>query len=109
MPYVAALRETGEVVEPPRGPAPAASPAETEKVLQWLERDGVRLVTLSGEWSCPVHGAGGQQWELEPLARRAGDVAPFDEPRHLRSLHRPAGAVPSGDPRSDCSAARTAG
>ncbi len=44
MPYVAALRDTGEVVAPPVGPAPAASPEETEKILHWLERDGVRLV-----------------------------------------------------------------
>jgi DNA polymerase III subunit epsilon len=96
MPYVDALRETGEVVAPPIGPVPAASPEETEKILHWLERDGVRLVLLSGEWSCPVHGAGAQRWELEPLAARAGQVSPFDEPRPTRMLHQPPGAVPSG-------------
>jgi DNA polymerase-3 subunit epsilon len=101
MPYVEALRETGEVVEQPVGPAPAASPEETEKVLNWLEGEGVRLVQLSGEWSCPVHGAGAQRWELEPLSARASEVSPFDEPRPSRPLHQPAGAVPSGDAKSD--------
>jgi DNA polymerase-3 subunit epsilon len=96
MPYVAALRETGEVVTAPSGPAPAASPEETEKILHWLERDGVRLVSLSGEWSCPVHGAAGQRWELEPMVARATQVAPFDEPRHVRSLHQPPGAIRAG-------------
>jgi DNA polymerase-3 subunit epsilon len=108
MPYVAALQDTGEVVEQPAGPAPAASPEETEKILSWLEGAGIRLVSLSGEWSCPVHGAGGQRWELEPLAARAGDVSPFDEPRHTRSLHRPAGAIRSGDPATDNAASPTA-
>jgi DNA polymerase-3 subunit epsilon len=98
MPYVAALRDTGEVVEQPQGPALAASPEETEKVLHWLEGDGVRLVSLTGEWSCPVYGAGGQRWELEPLASRAGQVSPFDETGLPRPRHQPAGAVPSGNP-----------
>jgi DNA polymerase-3 subunit epsilon len=101
MPYVDALRETGEVVEQPSGPVPAASPEETEKVLNWLEGDGVRLVSLSGEWTCPVHGAGAQRWELEPLAVRSGQVSPFDEPRASRMLHQPPGAVPSGDAATD--------
>jgi DNA polymerase III subunit epsilon len=101
MPYVEALRETGEMVQQPVGPAPAASPEETEKVLNWLEGDGVRLVRLSGEWSCPVHGAGAQRWELEPIAARAGGISPFDEPRPSRMLHQPPGAVPSGDAKAD--------
>ncbi len=106
MPYVGALRDTGEVVDRPRGPSPAASAEEAEKVLRWLEADGVRLVSLSGEWTCPVHGAGGQRWELEPLAARAGQVSPFDEPRASRPLHRPPGAVPSGAPAGDGSDVR---
>jgi DNA polymerase III subunit epsilon len=80
------------------GRAEAARREENEKILHWLEREGVRLVSLSGEWSCPVHGAGGQRWELDAQAARAAQVSPFDEPRHLRSLHQPPGAVPSGDP-----------
>ena len=77
-PFVAALQSSGEVVEPPVLPAPAALPEETEKVLTWLEADGVRLVAMSGAWASPVHGAGGERARLEPLTSIA--VAPFDEP-----------------------------
>jgi DNA polymerase-3 subunit epsilon len=101
MPYVEALRDSGEVVERPRAPVPAASAEETERVLRWLEGDGVRLVSVLGEWSCPVHGAGAQRWQLEPLAARAGELVPFDETRSARSLHRPPGAVPSGSAASN--------
>jgi DNA polymerase-3 subunit epsilon len=66
-----------------------------------LERDGIRLVSVTGEWSCPVHGAGGQRWQLDPLAAQAGQVSPFDEPRSSRPMHRPPGAVPSGSPAMD--------
>jgi DNA polymerase-3 subunit epsilon len=73
MPYVAAARDTAEVVLPAPWPAPAALPEETEKVLRWLETTGVRLVDLEGEWTCPVGGAGGARAALEPdaVARRA--------------------------------------
>jgi DNA polymerase-3 subunit epsilon len=79
MPYVAALRDSAEVVLPAPWPAPAATPEETEKILRWLEAPGVRLVDLDGEWTCPVGGAGSARAELEPheVARRevAGFVA----------------------------------
>ncbi|WP_300401936.1 DEDD exonuclease domain-containing protein [Nocardioides sp.] len=39
------------------GPTPAASAAETERILRWLESPRVRLVDVDGEWSCPVDGA----------------------------------------------------
>ncbi len=56
--YVESLRASAEVVAPPVGPAPAAYPEETELILRWLESPGVRIVTLDGEWTCPVGGAG---------------------------------------------------
>jgi DNA polymerase-3 subunit epsilon len=61
-PYVEALRATAEQVPPPaahggRGTALAASVEETERVLAWLESEGVRLVVVDGEWSCPVRSA----------------------------------------------------
>lgn len=58
MPYIEALKATGEQVTPPSSPALAAHPEETEKVLRWLESPGVRLVDVDGTWSCPLHGAG---------------------------------------------------
>ncbi len=57
MPYVAALQASAEVVMPGTAPSPAAFPEETEKVLRWLEEPGVRLVSVDGEWTCPVGGA----------------------------------------------------
>ena len=88
-PYVAALRASAEVVEPPVLPLPAALPAETEKVLGWLESDGVRLVAVTGVWTSPVHGAGGERARLEPLAGGFHSVAPFDEPTGPGLVHRP--------------------
>jgi DNA polymerase-3 subunit epsilon len=79
-PYVEALRATGEAVSPPIPALPAALPEETEKVLSWLEQDGTRLVQMTGDWSCPVHGAGAERSRLDPLAAAIGPVDPFDLP-----------------------------
>ncbi len=88
-PYVQALRETGEAVTAPVLPAPAALAQEAEKVLGWLEGDGTRLVAVTGSWTCPVHGAGGQRAQLEPLAAGFGPVVPFDEPAGRGWARRP--------------------
>jgi len=65
-PYLEALRATGEQVpQPPPVPLPAAHPEETEQVLRWLERPGVRLVELDGEWTCPREGAAAHLARLE--------------------------------------------
>ena len=77
MPYVAAVRETAEVVLPAPWPSPAAIPEETEKVLRWLEQPGVRIVDVQGQWTCPVGGAGGARAELEPLVVSRHEVAGF--------------------------------
>jgi DNA polymerase-3 subunit epsilon len=73
MPYVAALRETGEVVVPAPPPMPAALPEETEIVLSWLEQDGVRLVSMDGSWASPVAGAAAARVRLAAAVR---DVVP---------------------------------
>lgn len=65
MPYIDALRDTCEVVQPSAAPAPAALPEEAEKVLHWLEQPGVRIVHSDGVWTCPVNGAGGSRHRLE--------------------------------------------
>jgi DNA polymerase-3 subunit epsilon len=80
MPFISALTASAEVVAPGRGPVPAATPEETEKVLRWLEAPGVRIVSLEGEWTCPVHGAGAARARLEPLAAAPRDAVGFDEP-----------------------------
>ena len=56
-PYIDALIATGETASSARGPAPAATPAETALVLDWLSREGVRLVRSSQPWAVPARGA----------------------------------------------------
>jgi DNA polymerase-3 subunit epsilon len=51
------LRATAETVVPGPGPTPAASAAETERILAWLERSDTRLVEVSAGWASPVRGA----------------------------------------------------
>ena len=82
--WVRELRDSAETVLPGPGPAPAATPDETEVVLRWLESPGVRLVHVDGEWTCPVAGSR----RLLPLLDAASDsriqVAPFDDRRDER-------------------------
>lgn len=56
--YVDQLRAGAETVLPSIGPLPAATAEESERILRWLERPGVRLIDIQGEWTCPVAGAG---------------------------------------------------
>lgn len=69
MAVVAAAVATAEVVPAPTLPAPAALTEETEKILAWLESDGVRLVELQGTWALPVAGAERARAGLEAVAR----------------------------------------
>lgn len=46
---------TAESVQPAAGPLPATTIEETERVADWLERPGVRLVDVTGDWAWPVH------------------------------------------------------
>lgn len=83
MPYIEALRTSGECVAAAAAPQPAAHPEETEQVLHWLEQPGVRLVEMDGEWACPVVGAAQARAALDPLdtLRRAMPFrTAFDEP-----------------------------
>ena len=77
MPYIDALQASAEVVAPPRPPAPAATPEETENILRWLESPGVRLVEVDGDWTCPVGRAAAVRAELEPLESARREVAGF--------------------------------
>lgn len=55
--WVRQLQASAETVVPGPGPLPASTVEEAELLLRWLESDGVRLVHVDGEWSCPVDGA----------------------------------------------------
>lgn len=92
--YLDQLCSTADTVIPGLGPAPAASAEETDKVLRWLERPGVRLADVSGDWTCPMRGAGRHHDHVrasDEARVRAGEVASggFDAPRSTRTQHRP--------------------
>ncbi|MBU4216036.1 MAG: DEDD exonuclease domain-containing protein [Actinobacteria bacterium] len=57
LPVVAALRVTGEHVPAPVPPSTAAHPEESDLILQWLARPGVRLVQIEGTFAWPVRSA----------------------------------------------------
>ncbi|MCW2812196.1 MAG: dnaQ [Friedmanniella sp.] len=50
-----AVRDTAETVSPPLPPLPAATIEETERVADWLEQPGVRLIEITGDWMWPLH------------------------------------------------------
>ncbi len=68
---------SAEQVARPVGPQPAATTEETERIAAWLERPGVRLIEIEGEWSWPLH-IGLAEGEL---ARHALDGAPVPTPQ----------------------------
>lgn len=83
------ISASAETVEPPPPPRPAASAEETERILAWLEQPGIRLVELSGEWSCPVSGAESRMaWLDTAYAARDGRLL-LDDSRRLRPTHQP--------------------
>jgi DNA polymerase III subunit epsilon len=88
--WVRGLRASGETVVPGPGPTPATTAEETEKILRWLESDGVRLVHVDGEWSCPIAGAEGHRRRLDAVEESKGSLVPFDDRRDLPVQHQPA-------------------
>ena len=84
-----ALKASAETVLPGAGPAPAATPEESEKILRWLESPGVRLVDLEGVWSCPTAGAGAHGDLLDSISASRHSLVPFDSPRTSGTLSRP--------------------
>jgi DNA polymerase-3 subunit epsilon len=87
--YVRGLRESAETVVPGPGPTPAATAEETEKVLRWMESDGVRLVHVDGEWSCPVGGATKHLRVHDVVEESRASLVPFEDRRSLRPTHQP--------------------
>ncbi|WP_110181649.1 DEDD exonuclease domain-containing protein [Nocardioides solisilvae] len=87
--FVAELTASAETVPPGPGPVPAASAAETEKVLRWLESPGVRLIEVEGEWTCPVSGAGRHLALHDAVHQSRQGLVPFDEQRLPSPVHRP--------------------
>jgi DNA polymerase III subunit epsilon len=50
-----AVRATSETVVKPPDPLPAAGIGETERIADWLEQPGIRLIDISGDWMWPLH------------------------------------------------------
>jgi DNA polymerase-3 subunit epsilon len=59
---------TAETVVAPVAPLPAATIEETERIADWLEQPGVRLIEITGDWMWPLHGVLDQSL----LVRHAG-------------------------------------
>ena len=47
-------KRQAEAVRPAVGPQPAALVEESERIAAWLERPGVRLIDIQGEWAWPI-------------------------------------------------------
>lgn len=60
---------SAEWVAAPIGPQPAALIEETERIADWLETPGVRLIEIDGEWSWPIAAGPSASVQL----RRAGN------------------------------------
>jgi len=48
---------TADSVSAPVPPLPAATIEETERIAAWLERPGVRIMEVEGDWMWPLHAA----------------------------------------------------
>ena len=88
--WVDRLRAGAETVVAGPGPAPAATPEESEKLLRWLEQPGIRLVHVEGTWSCPLGGAESHRQLLSAVESSRESLVPFDAPRQTALLSRPA-------------------
>ena len=87
--WVAQLRAGADTVVPGPGPAPATTAEESEKILRWLESEGVRLVHVEGEWSCPVGGATKHLRVHDAVEESRVALVPFDERRSVSTVHQP--------------------
>jgi len=87
--FAASLVASAETVITGPGPTPAASAAETECVLRWLESPGIRLYDIDGIWTCPLGGAGGQVATMSAADSGRESVVPFDERGVLSTVHQP--------------------
>jgi DNA polymerase-3 subunit epsilon len=87
--WVSQLRAEAETVLPRPGPTPAATAEESEKILRWLEADGVRLVYVEGEWTCPIGGAHRHLGVHDAVNESRKSLVPFDEQRPIGTVHQP--------------------
>ena len=87
--WVRGLQASADTVVAGPGPTPATTAEESEKILRWLESDGVRLVHVEGEWTCPVGGATKHLRVHDRVEQSRKDLVPFDDRRSIRTVHQP--------------------
>jgi DNA polymerase-3 subunit epsilon len=87
--WVKQLQASAETVIPGPGPTPAASAEESEKILRWLESEGVRLVHVEGEWTCPLGGATKHLKLHDAVNESRANLVPFEDRRSIRPVHQP--------------------
>jgi DNA polymerase-3 subunit epsilon len=87
--WVRGLRTSAETVVAGPGPTPSTTAEETERILRWLESDGVRLVHVEGEWTCPVGGATKHLRVHDAVEQSRASLVPFDDRRSFRTEHQP--------------------
>jgi DNA polymerase III subunit epsilon len=87
--WVRQLRAGADTVVAGPGPTPATTAEESEKILRWLESDGIRLVHVEGEWTCPVGGARKHLRVHDAVEESRASLVPFDERRSVRTVHQP--------------------
>lgn len=76
---IASLTASAEIVEDRDSILPASTYEEVEKLLAYLDCEGIRLVSIDGEWSSPVFGAGSVKFDLERIRNRDQEAANFWE------------------------------
>ncbi|SFC06591.1 DNA polymerase-3 subunit epsilon [Nocardioides terrae] len=87
--FVDQLKASAETVTPGPGPTPAASAEESEVILRWLEKPGIRLVDVDGEWTCPVAGASRHLAVHDAVNESRKTLVPFDDRREITTVHQP--------------------
>ena len=78
MPAIEAMTATAEVSVAAQ-PDAQAWVEEAELILKWLDRPGVRLVDMTGSWSCPVGSAQRRRHLLEDAAADGAGLRSFDD------------------------------
>ena len=71
-----AVQATAETVPKPPDPLPAAGIEETERIADWLEQPGIRLIDITGDWMWPIHAV----LDHEALVEYALGMGDVDDP-----------------------------
>ena len=88
LPFVDALVATAERVSAGPGPTPAASAAESEVILRWIDQPGTRVIAVEGTWVSPARSAAALRERFCGLGN-SGDADAAQRPDTDRRRLRP--------------------